>query len=47
MLSRKDIEYLKRVNGVRKRMGLALDPNQVNEHAFLNALYEMKSNNRK
>lgn len=43
MLSRTDIEYLKRVNAVRKRMGLALDPNQVNKQTFLTALAEVKN----
>ena len=42
MLNRIDIEYLKRVNAVRKRMGLALDSEQVNKHAFLDALAQAK-----
>ena len=47
MLSSNDIEYLKRVNAVRKRMGLALDINQVNKHTFLNAIAEANSTAKK
>lgn len=43
MLSRTDIEYLKRMNAVRKRMGLSLDPDQVNKHSFLTAISEARS----
>lgn len=47
MLNRIDIEYLKRVNAVRKRMGLDLDVEQVNEHAFLAAIADARSNRKK
>ena len=46
MLSRTDIEYLKRVNAVRKRMGLALDEDQINKDSFLNAIAEAKINKK-
>lgn len=44
MLNRADIEYLKRVNAIRKRMGLSLDINQVNKSSFLSTIAEISSN---
>lgn len=38
MLSRTDIEYLKRVNGLRKKLGLSLDEEQFNAHSFLTSI---------
>jgi hypothetical protein len=42
MMSRAEIEYLKRVNDIRKEMGLALDLNQCNRKSFLLALAEVR-----
>ena len=42
MLSKSDIEYLKRVNGVRKEMGLAIDDQAFNQHSFITAVAEAK-----
>ena len=47
MLSKTDIEYLKRVNGIRKEMGLALDAASFNQHAFIEAMAEAKQRNQK
>ena len=43
MLKRKDIEYLKQVNGIRKKMGIALDSDEFNKHSFLSAIAEIKT----
>jgi hypothetical protein len=43
MMSRAEIEYLKKVNGVRKELGLALDLNQCKRKSFLLAVAEIKS----
>jgi hypothetical protein len=43
MLSKSDIEYLKKVNGVRKDMGLALDTEQCNRKSFLLAVSEIRN----
>ncbi len=43
MLSRSEIEYLKKVNGVRKKMGLALDTDQYKHKSFLLAVSDVKS----
>ncbi len=43
MISRAEIEYLKRVNGVRKEIGLVLDPEQCKKKSFLIAVSEAKS----
>lgn len=42
MLSKSDIEYLKRVNGVRKEMGLSIDDQSFNQHSFITAVAEAK-----
>lgn len=47
MLKKSDIEYLKRVNGVRKKLGLAIDDHLFNQHDFISALAEAKITNRK
>jgi hypothetical protein len=43
MMSRSEIEYLKKVNGIRKKMGLALDTNQCKRKSFLLAVSEIKA----
>jgi hypothetical protein len=43
MISRAEIEYLKQVNGVRKKMGLALNTNQCKRKYFLLAISEIRS----
>jgi hypothetical protein len=47
MLNRIDVEYLKRINAVRKRMGLSLDADQVNRHSFLTALADNRKTSKK
>lgn len=47
MLSKSDIEYLKRVNDVRKELGLALDTDQLNKRSFLSAAFEARHNTSK
>ena len=47
MLSKSDIEYLKRVNDVRKEMGLSLDTDQLNKQSFLSAVSEARHNTSK
>ena len=42
MISRAEIEYLKRVNGVRKKLGLEIDIDQCNQHTFLLAISNAK-----
>jgi hypothetical protein len=42
MLSKSDIEFLKRVNDVRKELGLALDTDQLNKQSFLSAISEAR-----
>jgi hypothetical protein len=42
MLNRSEIEYLKKVNGIRKKMGLALDTDQCKRKSFLLAISEVK-----
>lgn len=44
MLKRTDIEYLKQVNAIRKKMGITLDSNEFNKHSFLSAIAEIKNN---
>jgi len=44
MLNSTDIEYLKRVNAIRKRMGIALDSEGFNQHSFLSAIAGIRSN---
>jgi hypothetical protein len=43
MLNRSEIEYLKKVNGVRKKLGLALDTDQCKRKSFLIAVSEIKN----
>jgi hypothetical protein len=45
MLSKSDIEYLKRVNGVRKELGLAIDNQSFNQHSFITAIAGVKNHN--
>jgi len=47
MISKAEIEFLKKVNGVRKKMGLEIDIDQCNEHTFLLAISNAKKNNKK
>ncbi len=47
MLNRADIEYLKRVNAIRKRLGIAIDAEEFNQHSFLSAMAEVRSHNSK
>ncbi len=47
MISKAEIEYLKKVNGVRKKMGLEIDIDQCNEHTFLLAISNANKNNNK
>jgi hypothetical protein len=42
-MNRAEIEYLKKVNDIRKKMGLALDPEQCNRKSFLPAIAEITS----
>jgi len=42
MLSKSDIEYLKKVNGIRKELGLTLDTEQCRHKSFLLAVSEIK-----
>ncbi len=44
MLNRTDIEYLKQVNAIRKKLGIALDSKEFNQHSFLSAMAEVRSN---
>jgi hypothetical protein len=41
MLSRSEIEYIKKVNGIRKKMGLALNTDQCKHKSFLLAVSEI------
>lgn len=43
MLNRTDIEYLKKVNAIRKKMGIALDSEEFNQQSFLSAIAGIKS----
>ncbi|MBN2523161.1 MAG: hypothetical protein JXB24_07785 [Bacteroidales bacterium] len=47
MISRAEIEFLKRINGVRKKMGLDIDIDQCNQHTFLLAISNAKKKIRK
>lgn len=47
MLSKSDIEYLKRMNGIRKELGLSLDADQISKHSFLSAASEARQNTPK
>jgi hypothetical protein len=42
-MNRAEIEYLKKVNDIRKKMGLALDPDQCKRKSFLQAIAEITS----
>ena len=42
MISKAEIEFLKKVNGVRKKMGLEIDIDQCNQHTFLLAISNAK-----
>lgn len=47
MISRAEIEYLKKVNGIRKKMGLDIDIDQCNQHTFLLAISNAKKKKKK
>lgn len=47
MISKSDIEFLKRVNDVRKKLGLALDTEQLKKQSFLSAVSEARNNTSK
>jgi len=40
MINHSDLEYLKKVNGIRKNLGFSLDLNQLNQKSFLDVLCE-------
>ncbi len=42
MINRTEIEYLKKVNGIRKKMGLEIDIDQCTQHTFLLAISNAK-----
>ena len=43
IMNRAEIEYLKKVNDIRKKMGLALNPEQCKRKLFLQNLAEITS----
>jgi hypothetical protein len=43
IMNRAEIEYLKKVNDIRKKMGLALNPDQCKRKSFLLTLAEIRA----